>query len=47
MQWFRTTVLAALAGTALCAAETKPRGFQFTKADSGKVPAGWKAAQTG
>lgn len=45
----RTTVVAlvALAGAAVWADEGKQRAFKFGKADLGRVPAGWKAEQTG
>jgi hypothetical protein len=36
-----------LVGTSLLAADDKERGFRFSKDDVGKLPAGWKAAQTG
>jgi hypothetical protein len=39
--------LVCLAGAALPAADDKPRVFRFAKDDLGKVPAGWKADQTG
>jgi hypothetical protein len=42
-----TATLALLVGAALVAAEEKTRMLRFDKADLGKVPAGWKAAQTG
>src|SRR5215471_18145194 len=47
----RTTLWAvaavAAAGVACLAADDKAKTFTFGKADLGKVPAGWKAAQTG
>ena len=46
MRWFQGLALAFLAGAAAAAADDKVRGFRFTKEDLGKVPAGWKAAQT-
>jgi len=39
--------LLVLAGAALRAADEKQHTFRFGKADSGKLPAGWKAEQTG
>jgi hypothetical protein len=36
-----------LAGTLALAADDKAKLFKFSKDDAGKVPAGWKAAQTG
>jgi hypothetical protein len=45
MRWF--TVAAALLGVTLAAAEEKARTITFKKDDVGKVPSGWKAAQTG
>jgi hypothetical protein len=45
----RRLIVAAVAGfigTALLAAEGKIQAFRFTKGDAGKVPAGWKTAQT-
>jgi hypothetical protein len=39
--------LLVLAGTALRAADEKQQTFRFGKADAGKLPAGWKAEQTG
>src|SRR5262249_61436606 len=47
MRWVITTAAVALVGVALLAAEGKVRSFSFGKDDAGKVPAGWKAAQTG
>jgi hypothetical protein len=47
MTWIRASALAVLFGAALGAAEGKPRALRFTKESLGKVPAGWKAAQTG
>jgi hypothetical protein len=47
MKLFRTVLLVVLAGTALPAAEDRQRTFGFKKEDAGKVPAGWKAEQTG
>jgi hypothetical protein len=41
------TALATVVGAALITADEKPRLLRFDKADLGKVPAGWKAAQTG
>jgi hypothetical protein len=40
-------VLVLLAGTVALAADDKAKLFKFDKADAGKLPAGWKAAQTG
>ena len=41
-------VLLAFAAVAtIAAADDKDRSFRFTKDDAGKLPAGWKAAQTG
>jgi hypothetical protein len=45
MRWLTSLALLALAGPAL-AGENR-REFRFAKADLGKVPAGWKADQTG
>ena len=47
MRWTTVVALAALAGAALWAEEGKERAFKFSKDDVGKVPAGWKAEQTG
>jgi hypothetical protein len=47
MRWANVVALLALAGTVILAAEDKPGGFRLSKADVGKVPAGWKSAQTG
>src|SRR5437868_1552081 len=47
MRWTTVVVFAALAGTVLWAEEDKERTFKFSKDDVGKVPAGWKAEQTG
>jgi hypothetical protein len=46
MRWLTTTAMIVFLATTL-AADEKERGFRFSKDDSGKVPAGWKAAQTG
>ena len=45
MRWLTSLALLALAGPAL--AGGTPGKFRFTKGDLGKVPAGWKADQTG
>ena len=47
MRWVCTTGLVALVGAVLAAADDKAKTFNFGKGDVGKVPAGWKAAQTG
>ena len=47
MRWTTAVALVALAGTAAWAEEGKERAFKFSKDDLGKVPAGWKAEQTG
>jgi hypothetical protein len=47
MRWFIMSATTALVGAALLAADDKERGFHFNKDDIGKLPAGWKAAQTG
>jgi hypothetical protein len=44
MRWLALTLLVACCSTALAG---MVRDFRFTKDDLGKVPAGWKAAQTG
>src|SRR5262249_52776029 len=46
MRWLNSLALAALSGALLLAAEGKVRTFRFAKADVGKLPAGWKSAQT-
>jgi hypothetical protein len=43
----KAVALLALAGTTLWAGGDKPRNLRFSKADVGKVPAGWKAEKTG
>jgi hypothetical protein len=47
MQWLTTTAMIVFLATTLMAADEKERSFRFAKDDSGKVPTGWKAAQTG
>ncbi len=48
MRWATAgMLLAALAGAAAWAGEAKERAFKFRKDDVGRVPAGWKAEQTG
>jgi hypothetical protein len=47
MRWTAVAALAALAGAAVWADEGKERAFKFSKDDLGRVPAGWKAEQTG
>jgi len=47
MNWICGMALVALAGTVVLAADDKTMLFKFGKDDAGKVPAGWKAAQTG
>ncbi len=41
------TVLAVLLAVSVAVAADEPKAVTFSKADLGKVPAGWKAAQTG
>src|SRR5215207_818817 len=40
-------LLATSAAVGMAVAAGEPKAVTFTKADLGKVPAGWKAAQTG
>ena len=47
MRWVTVTALFALAGAAGWADEGQGRAFKFGKEELGKVPAGWKAEQTG
>ena len=47
MRWVSVAGLVAVVGAALAAADDKAKTFTFGKPDLGKVPAGWKAAQTG
>jgi hypothetical protein len=47
MRWTPVVALVALVGAAVWAEEGKERAFKFSKDDLGKVPAGWKAEQTG
>src|SRR5262245_61791621 len=47
MRWVCMAGLVAVVGTVLAVADDKAKTFTFTKTDLGKVPAGWKAAQTG
>ena len=47
MRWTTVVALVALASAAVWAGEGKERAFKFGKDDLGKVPAGWKAEQTG
>src|SRR4051812_44270452 len=49
MRWIEIAVAAALVGGfagSAAAGEGKARTFPFARGDVGKVPAGWKAAQT-
>lgn len=46
MHWLTKLLMPMLFSAILVAAESTPR-WRFTKKDLGKVPAGWKAAQTG
>jgi hypothetical protein len=46
MRWIHAMAAVALAGVALAADDKKPL-LSLTKDDVGKLPAGWKAAQTG
>src|SRR5437588_13045459 len=46
MSWIGFMMLAPCC-LSLTAGQDRARVFPFTKADVGKVPAGWKAAQTG
>jgi hypothetical protein len=43
----KAALLVVVLGAGLVFAEEKVRSFTFAKADLGKVPAGWKADQTG
>jgi len=45
MRWLNIAAVSAVLATALVAAEKKT-AFPFAKKDVGKVPAGWKTAQT-
>lgn len=47
MRWINVLAAAALAGAVLAGAEGDAPRFRFGKDDVGKVPPGWKAAQTG
>jgi hypothetical protein len=47
MRWTTVVALVALASAAVWADEGKVRAFKFGKDDAGKLPAGWKAEQTG
>jgi hypothetical protein len=47
MRWTTVVVLVTAAGAAAWADEGKVRAFKFGKDDLGKIPAGWKAEQTG
>jgi hypothetical protein len=47
MRWATGPLVAALACVSLLAADDKGRTLLFRKNDLGKVPAGWKADQTG
>jgi hypothetical protein len=47
MRWLGTAAVGAFVGATLLAADDKVRTVKFSKSDAGKVPAGWKAAQTG
>jgi hypothetical protein len=48
MRWAAVVILlVALASVAVWAEEGKEHAFKFGKEDVGKVPAGWKAEQTG
>jgi hypothetical protein len=46
MRWLNAAAVVALFGTVLGAAEGKKQAVTFARGDVGKVPAGWKAAQT-
>ncbi len=47
MQRMALIVLAGLLAASLAAADEKERTITFSKDDAGKLPAGWKAEQTG
>ncbi len=47
MRWTALMLLLPLGGLALAGSSDKVREFRFGKEDLGKVPAAWKAAQTG
>jgi hypothetical protein len=47
MRWISVAAVVAISGTSLWAAEEKQRAIRFSREDSGKVPAGWKAEKTG
>jgi hypothetical protein len=46
MRWVTATVVLALVGAALAAADDKKPLLKFSKDDVGKLPAGWKADKT-
>jgi hypothetical protein len=47
MRWFSTAAMVAVMGASLVAAEDTAQPFRLSKDQLGKVPAGWKSAQTG
>src|SRR6516165_8348064 len=47
MKWIHGMAMLAVAGMIALAAEGKEKTMKFSKDDAGKVPSGWKAAQTG
>ena len=47
MRWYCAAMIVAAVGTALLAADEKAKMTRFSKDDLGKVPAGWRADQTG
>jgi len=47
MRWVKAAAVVALLGGAVWADDDKERTVKFSKDDVGKVPTGWKAAQTG
>jgi len=47
MRGFRMAVVAVLLGGIVLAADDRTRAVKFSKDDTGRVPAGWKAEKTG
>src|SRR5438552_17068562 len=47
MNWIFGVAIMLLVGAVIMGADDKARTITFTKGDAGKLPSGWKAAQTG
>lgn len=47
MRWINTAAIFSMFGVVFAVADDNAKAFTFGKSDLGKIPAGWKAEQTG